>query len=152
MKNDAIIVPYQTVHAYEILERNVREQDLWLSDFPEWDRWVKEWKESGPAYTLIIDDQVVGCAGVILLGWNRGEAWTLFSSLLYRYKLTVIKSIRTYLERIARAHKLKRIQAQVRSDFREGMRFMEFMGFESEGVLKAFGPRGEDIIMYARIY
>jgi RimJ/RimL family protein N-acetyltransferase len=152
MTGTPIIVPYYPAHAYEVLQRNVREQDLWLSDYPEWDQWVQGWKDGGPAYTLIMDDQVVGCAGVVLLEWGRGEAWTLLSSLFYRYKLTAIRFIKKYLQRIAEDEELKRVQAQVRCDFEAGKRFIEFLGFEREGVLRRFGPNSEDIVMYSKLY
>jgi len=75
------IKPFKIEHAYEILDRNIREQDIWLTGFGDFENIVKIWETGGPSYSLFIDDQVGFCAGVVDMLWQRGEAWTLLSSL-----------------------------------------------------------------------
>ncbi len=145
------VIPYEPAHAYAILDRNVREQDLWLSSYPDWEKWTKGWKDGGPAHTLIIEDEIVACGGVVLLEWKRGEAWTLLSSLFYKYPKTVFRLVRDNLNRIIQEHDLRRVQALVKPDFITARNFMMHLGFQNEGLLKAFGPRGEDLLMFARI-
>ena len=145
------IIPYEPVHAYDILERNIRECDVQLTGYPDWEQWVENWKTGGPAYTLVIDGQIVGCAGVMLLKWGRGEAWTLLSGLLYQYPKTCFKAVRDGLKGIIRDEGLTRVQALVRPDFEEGKRFMSHLGFKEEGILAAYGPGGEDVIMFGRV-
>ena len=146
------IIPYEPAHAYAILERNVRERNLWLSSYPDWEMWVKGWKDGGPAYTLIIDGEIVMSAGVVLMDWNRGEAWTLFTTLLDKYPLTAIKQIKKYLEMIVVRNRLKRLQALIDPEYKPGVKFIEFLGFENEGRLRAYGPKNEDYLMFSRIY
>ena len=146
------IIQYEPIHAYTILERNVREEDMWLSKYPDWEKWTKGWKDSGPAYTLVIDGEIVGCAGVVLMDWNRGEAWTLLSSLFYRYKKTVFKAIKNNLESIIKDKKLRRVQSLV-YDGTEKIcgNFLEHLGFEWEVKLEKYGPNGENLHLYKRI-
>ena len=145
------IIPYNRIHAYDVLEKNVRDRDVWLTDSPGWKQWAVNWEKGGPAFTLIIDEQVVGCAGVILLGHNRGEAWMAISKLLYMYPKTVFKTVRDGLVGIVAEHHLRRVQALVLPDFEAGKRFMSHLGFKYEGTLIAYGPAGEDFEIYGRI-
>ena len=146
------IIQYEPIHAYTILERNVREEDMWLSKYPDWEKWSKGWKDGGPAYTLVIDGEIVGCAGVVLMDWNRGEAWTLLSSLFYKYKKTVFKAIKNNLESIINDKKLRRVQAIV-YDGTEKIcgNFLEHLGFSWEAKHRKYGPNGEDVHIYAKV-
>lgn len=146
------IIPYEPMHAYAILERNVREEDIWLSKFPDWDKWVKGWRNNGPAFTLVVDGEIVGCAGVVLMEWSRGEAWTLLSSLFYKYKKTTFKAIKNVLDSIIRDKKLRRVQAVIYEGTEKVCgNFLEHLGFEWEGTHRKFGPNGENVHIYGRI-
>jgi len=146
------VVPYTPLHAYEVINKNVTERGLQLSKLPDYERYAKEWGEGGPAFTLIIDGEVVGCAGVALTAWNRGEAWTLLSTLFYKYKKTSYKSIKIGLEKIIKEYKLRRIQAVVFDGTEEVCgRFLYHLGFEWEGKHKGYGPHGETMHSYGRV-
>lgn len=144
-------IQYEPAHAYLILDNKVREQDMWLSAFPDWDKWVEGWKDGGPARTLIIEHQIVCCGGIVLLEWNKGEAWTLFSTLINKYPKSVFRFVRDNLELLIREHELNRVQALINPYSDRSQRFAEHLGFEKEGLLRSFGPNGEDYLMYARI-
>lgn len=148
------IIQYEPVHAYTILDRNVREENLWLSKYPDWEKWVKGWKDSGPAFTLIIDGEIVGCAGVILLDWRRGEAWSLLSTLLYKYKKITFRAIKNGLDKIVKEKKLRRVHSLVNPESELNKEFMKHLGFKNEtpNGLKSFGPNGETLLMYGREY
>ena len=137
-----------------ILEKNIKESNIWISQYKDWDKTIKDWGKSGPAFTLFIDNEIVGSAGIILLDWQRGEAWTLFTSLFKKYKKIVWKNIKIYLDQIQKSENLRRIQSFIRLDFPEGCRFLEHLGFENEtpNGLKAFGPNGETLLLYGRTY
>ncbi len=149
------IIPYEPVHALDIFERNIKESDIQLSRYPNWDETVKGWKLYGPAFTLVIDGQIVACAGVTL-NKHIGEAWTLFSSLFYKHKKLVYKGIKKYLNDIAKEHRLSRIQAYV--DPAKGFdvcdRFLRHLGFklETPDGLENFGPTGQILYLYGRTH
>ena len=145
------IVPFKKEHAFDILDRNVKESDAWISGNGNFETFVESWKDGGPAYSLIIDNKIVMCAGVFLLGWNRGEAWVLASNDFKAYKKTCFKSIMYKLEEIVFIEKLKRVQATVDPEYTEGIRFLEHLGFEREGLLKSFGPRNEDLLIFGKV-
>jgi L-amino acid N-acyltransferase YncA len=50
----------------------------------------------------------------------------------------------------ALAKKYKRLDATVHVDYEKSVKWLEAMGFEIEGVLKKYGPTGDDYYMMAR--
>ena len=152
---DIKIIQYEPVHAYNILDRNVREEDTWLSKFPDWEKWAEGWKKEGPAFTLVIDGQIIGCGGVVLLDKNKGEAWTLLSSLFYKHKKTTYKAIIRYLSLIIAEKGLKRVQALVNTglpNVEACERFLVHLGFKNETPdgMEGYGPNGETVLLFAR--
>jgi RimJ/RimL family protein N-acetyltransferase len=146
------LVRYEPLHAYTILDRSVRERDIWLSAYPDWDKWAEGWKKAGPAFTLLCDGQPVICGGILMMGWQRGQAWILPSTLFCKHVKQSYRLIKQKMMDIQRAYDLRRIEALVEPGFEAGKRFMEHLGFTNEGLLKRYGPRGEDMFMYGRVF
>jgi len=142
------VIQYKKEHAYSIFQNNMRERELGITK--DFDEFATGWEVSGPAYTIIIDGSIVFCGGVILTGWNRGEAWTLMSDLFYKYPKSCYKICKNQLNEVIKEHGLKRVQAVIDVDFEDGVRFAEHLGFEKEGILKSYGPEGEDMLMFGR--
>jgi hypothetical protein len=140
---------YKKEDAYTILHTNIREHDA--QDVSDFETYAELWGKEGPAYTIVINDEIVFCGGVVLIGWNRGEAWTLMSKLFYKYPKTCFKICRDQLNKIIKEHGLLRVQALVDPKLYGGSSFMEHLGFEYEGLLRKYGPCSEDMIMYGRI-
>jgi len=146
------IVPFETDHARSIIERNEKEGKKFPSNGIDLNDVMKAWKDGGPAYTLIIDGEVVVSSGVVLMGWKRGEAWTLLSSLFYKFKKESYKAIKEGLEGIVKKEGLRRVQSMIKPDLESGPSWMKHLGFTYEVTLEAFGPNGEDFDLYKRIY
>ena len=102
------------------------------------------------AFTLMCFSAPVACAGIINLGWKRGEAWILISSLFYKYKLTAFRELKKRLLAVATEKGFRRVQAV--SVTEEYGKWFKALGFEREGILKAYSPIGQDVIMYSRIF
>lgn len=143
------IIPYEVAHANNVLERNSLQMGLRLSQH-ERDELSTGWSKGGPAFTLIVDGNVVGCAGIVLMGAARGEAWSTLSDLFYKYKKTSYKAIKNGLSAIIKKEGLKRIQSTVFAGKMEKVcgNFLEHLGFSWKGILSEFGPHGENIHMY----
>ena len=145
------IIPYEPVHAYTILEKNVRERDLWLSAFPDWDKVATVWKEDGPADTIMFENNPVCSYGIILMSWDRGELWSLLSSLFYTHWRECFKIFKRRLSETIKDFKLVRVQTLVFPDYPDAARLVEHLGFKEEGLLRKYGPNHEDLFMYARL-
>jgi RimJ/RimL family protein N-acetyltransferase len=104
----------------------------------------------GPAYTMFIGDEIVGCAGIIPIFPKTGEAWALFSDGANRkHGVSATLAMAKCLARLMK--KYQRVQATVFADFPVGRRWVEALGFEYEGCLRKYGPMGRDMIMYGRV-
>ena len=107
------VVPYCSEHAVDVLKRNIAEKRLTIGLPNDWQETAKEWEATGPAYTLIVDGTIVACAGVVLIGGHRGEAWSVMSSLIGRNRKALFKAIKEGLDKIIRDFHLVRVQSTV---------------------------------------
>jgi len=115
----------------------------------DWDGEVKVKEGLKPSATFLSNSgEVMACGGVFILWPGTGEAW-LFLSRLAGY--SVVLSVKKQLEEWMKQYDLQRVQAEVRSDFSAGRRFLEWLGMDLEGTLRKFGPNGFDYAMYARV-
>ena len=65
--------------------------------------------------------------------------------------MSVVRKFREMFDLILLANNYHRIQASVRADFKAGVRFAEFLGFQAEGVMRKFDVAKTDYIRMARI-
>ena len=144
------IIPYKPAHAYAIIDERIRKHDLWLTEVPGCEEWPLKWAEH-PAYTLVIDGEIIICGGIMLMDWRCGEAWTLFADNFQKYPIAVFKTCKYVIEKISKERNLKRVQAIVEPTVNGGRAFIERLGFQEEGLLRSCGPKGEDYIMFAKI-
>ena len=104
----------------------------------------------GFAYTGMIDDKIVGCAGVLPLSPHRAMGWALLSRIP---KCAWVRMTRQVLVALETAHQegYRRIEATVLLSFAPAHRWVELMGFQFEGIMRAYAPDGSDHALYARI-
>jgi hypothetical protein len=121
------------------------------------------YERKGPGWTMRVGDDIVGCAG-LMFPWPSGSfavAWLLPSPLLPSYPKTVVLTVLTRLRALMREYQPRRVEFMVQSGFAVGMRFAEFMGFvrdgccdapcERCGLVRSYGPKGEDYYRYVWI-
>ena len=66
--------------------------------------------------------------------------------------LPLLRAIRSLIPTISRSMRLQRVQMVVNTQVMGAQRFAEYLKFECEGLLRAFGPDGSDYFMYSRIF
>ena len=101
----------------------------------------------GQAFTGLVGDRVIGCAGCIEQWEGRAIAWALVSKDAGRHMVSVHRAVAGF---IAQAP-WRRIETTVDSSFDAGHRWMELLGFTHEGRMRAYGPQGQDFDIYARV-
>lgn len=108
------------------------------------------WKEqAGPAYTALAGDTILGCAGVILLHRGVGAIWMTLSEAIAAYTIWFHRTCRRVLADVMRAYSLHRLEANALAENERNQRWLEAMGFRSEGGLAhAYTPDRKDIIRY----
>ncbi len=101
----------------------------------------------GQAFTGVVGDTVIGCAGCIDQWDNRTIAWALVSASAGRHMVSVHRAVAGFLAQA----KSRRIETFVDAEFPEGRRWMSMLGFKQEGRMEAFSPCGRDFDLYARV-
>lgn len=143
------ITKYQPEHARAIIESNLRVQEDWVRE-ADIAALISQYC-GGFAFTALVDDEPVACAGVSIGPWNVGDAWALLSSKFYRHKISVYRAMKYGLETCIADFKLQRVQAYVDPFHQEAVEFIECFGFEYEGRMRKSGPNGMDYLVYARV-
>lgn len=105
---------------------------------------------SGPAFTAIDGDEVIGCSGVAIAWQNRGIAWALLSRDAGKHFGFIHRSVKGFLD----SSNIRRIEAFVETDFTNGIRWMKMLGFVNETPetpMRCYTPSGKDCYLFARV-
>lgn len=111
--------------------------------------WATTHEMAGPAFTIRNPEGVI----VYLLGvhdmWEGvGELWGSTSPLTSMYP-DILRIGNELFGTLKEAY--VRLQAIIDPAFMSGVRLVEHLGFQKEGLLRKYGPRGEDNVMYALV-
>ena len=142
------LIDFQADHAEELFTKNTT---LATADSKYTLRhWLDRMEKKDRAFTLIDNGHLVVAGGIFPVWDGLGEAWMIPSDQIPKYKIKMIKTLRNHIDLITEEDGLRRLQATVRDDFDIAKKFIEFLGFKREGLLKNYGPDGTDHIMYSR--
>ena len=103
------------------------------------------------SWTGIQDGKIVGCGGFTPSWDGLADIWMYLEPTAFKRKRLALRLMRQVLNDIIQQGKYHRIQAVILKDYKEGMRFAEFFGFENEGLMKQYSSDKEDFYRYARI-
>lgn len=106
-----------------------------------------ELSAAGYAWTAEVDDRVLAVAGLLPQWENRALAWALISESAGTHFAAIHKAVHRFIS----AAKFRRIEATVDVGFKQGCRWIELLGFEIEGYMRAYRPDGADMLLYARV-
>lgn len=146
MSDKIIIMPYEADHV-------IREKGLIVSGIPD-DAlidWAKKHEINGIAWSGFAEGHLVAAGGVHFYWPGVGEAWTFMTSSLHKYRFSVHKHVYRLLNDIINRHKLYRVQAVINASHQAALDWIEALGFEKEGLMKKYGPDGQDYYMYGRV-
>jgi RimJ/RimL family protein N-acetyltransferase len=109
--------------------------------------------ELSSAVTLLEADTgyVVAVGGVLPLWKGVGDVWMVGSDLVPKYPRAIYRLARAMLREASKGLTLRRLQCTVDPRYEEHVRFIERLGFTSEGLMRKFGPHGEDHVRYAKV-
>ena len=150
MTDNYRIVPYNTQHGDEMIEFGLNDK---LMDI---DASFKEnridFAMAGLAFTLL-DNNVPICSGGIIPTWlGNAQGWVISSKRIFRNKIKAARLIKQRTDLLCANNKIWRLQTAVKADFKIGIRFAEFLGFNKEGLMVGYGPDKTDYYLMARIY
>ena len=139
-----IVRPWQLGDTERLLLQPAQE---YMRSFREFGADFTELSNDGLAWTAEDDGEILGIAGLIVQWENRATAWALVSAGAGKRFVRIHAAVKRFLD----VAPFRRIEASVDVGFIEGMRWMEMLGFEYEGLMVAYRPDGADMLLYARI-
>ena len=150
MTDNFKIVSYKREHGDEMIEFGLNDK---LMDI---DASFKEnridFAMAGLAFTLL-DNNIPICSGGIIPTWlGNAQGWVISSKRIFRNKVKASRLIKERTDLLCANNKIWRLQTAVKADFKIGIRFAEFLGFNKEGLMVGYGPDKTDYYLMARIY
>ena len=104
--------------------------------------------DNSPSYSGFVDDEYAFSAGIVE-SLGVGTVWVLTTPLVEKYPLWFSKAVRNMLNAGTDLYKLQRIQATVLKENKKAVKWIEFLGFEREGLMRKYV--GGDHYLYSRI-
>ena len=108
--------------------------------------------DKGNAYTLFVNDKPIVAGGIFILWKGVAEGWVLANRNIYDVKFLAAKEIKKRTDLLCKKKKIKRLQTSVKAEFTTGVRFANWLGLKTEGLMKKYGPDGSDYLRMAKIY
>ena len=108
--------------------------------------------DKGNAYTLFVNDKPIVAGGIFILWKGVAEGWVLANRNIYDVKFLAAKEIKKRTDVLCEKNKINRLQTSVKANFKTGVRFANWLGLETEGLMKKYGPDGSDYLRMAKIY
>lgn len=105
---------------------------------------VMRYRQNGSSWALVVGRETIAVGGVVVLWPGVGEAWMLTTPGVERYPQFLCRSAVTAIEAAVLTHGLHRVQVSVGCKNTRAIRFAIWLGFESEGICKAYGPDRQD--------
>lgn len=104
---------------------------------------------AGPAVTILKDEQIAACCGIMLMGRKAGEVWLLPDNRLIGNP-SVVKAIKIVFRWAVTMYDFSYITAVIPMHFPTERRFMEFMDFEEQGIVDVKGVSPLVIMRWTR--
>lgn len=104
----------------------------------------------GPSYTMVNSEHVIASGGILPLWKGVGEAWVVSSDLVPKHYMAFVRTVVGQLNKITKDMSLDRVQTTVNVEHAVSIKWVEWMGFEREGLMRKF-IGGQDYYRYARV-
>ena len=150
MDNTLHIVPYTAEHGRFILSCQMNHK--LMDEDAKYEGDAMNLVEENLAFTGTVNDKPIFAAGMKMVWGQVAEGWVIATHEVWQHPLAVAKAIKKDFARVAKEHNIQRVQTGIRKDFKEGIRFAEWLGLEREGLMKNWGFDGSDQYLYARIF
>lgn len=137
------IIPFQPQHLRALV---LQEAQAWMQPMLQAD-YGQSLVKAGPCFTLENEGEIIVCSGLVNMWEGRAQAWALVSERAGAHFVRIFRAMRDFLE----MQDTRRIEATVDAGFDAGHRLMKMLGFEYEGLMRAYLPDGRDCALYGRV-
>jgi len=101
------------------------------------------------AFTIFYKGIILACWGYTLMRKGVCEIWTIPSKHIKKYGRVYAKTTREQFLRFEKIYNFHRIQITTKAD-KCHERWLKFLGFHKEGIMKKYAGNGDDFIMWGR--
>lgn len=102
--------------------------------------------KAGPCWSVFVGGRVVACGGLCAQWEGRAVAWAIISE-----GAPLVAVTRSAIHVLGLPGIPRRVECFVDVSFQEGIRWAEMLGFQREGLMRAFSPDGRDHLLFARV-
>jgi len=115
----------------------------------DYETWARM-NEMGPAYTIIVDGEIIACAGIRIFWEGSGEAWSILSKEnSSKYIRLIMETFGKRLKFVVEKLKFRWVQVSINSNNDKGIHFAQHFGFKRKCEMKGYLPDGSDAFLYA---
>jgi RimJ/RimL family protein N-acetyltransferase len=126
------LIPFEPMHAKQIERQPEQSEEVDMTGCD--------------GYSIVIDGKIYCCIGLIKVWKDRGRVWSLIDIKAGQHMVALIRTFK----KLYKQHKIKRIEIDVKSDFKQGHRMAKLLGFKREGtMIKYFDDMNFDL--YAKV-
>jgi len=145
------IVPFNSVHI-QMMDIPQYEQRYFDALGENYLELLSGYAELGHAYTATRAGRPYMSFGVMMLWKGCGEWWMVPDANIGNVGMIFCRAARHLVDVLAEELLLFRLQCTVCSGNVPADKWIRFMQFEPEGVLRSFGPEQADYQMYSRLF
>jgi len=100
-------------------------------------------------YAAMLNDVPIAIGGVHKLWDGVAEGWFIVGKYGKSYPIRLARIVRLMVKTMIDDNKLFRLQASVCLNDKKALRFIKWLRFKEEGIMRKFGPDGVDYMRYA---
>lgn len=148
--NGVSIVPFHWGHA---MMAELRPMDReYFDTVPDYANWLKSYAANDLSCTAIVGGKIACCFGVVQYWPGMAEGWMLTTDKVATHPVSLTKGALRYFNKVATILQLKRLQLTVDCHNSFAINWANALKFTPEGVMRNYGPNGNDYVMYARYF
>jgi len=106
---------------------------------------------SNNAVTIMDDDVPICLLGGLYIFPGIFHIWAIMTDDVTKKPTSFARACRNFLTNFIRNEKPRRLQMEMRLNYPEGLKWANFLGFQNEGIMRGFGPTGEDYYLMSMI-
>lgn len=129
---------------------DVREYEKDLLSNPDSLEMLEARANMGDSYTLMHDGRVLAFAGLFFIHEGVAEVWIIPTGYMYKFPRVFARNMRDLFQQYIDTGRIHRFQTLCQDDAMIS-RWMEWLGFECEGVLRQYSQDKKDYRQYARV-
>lgn len=146
------MIEFRAFEPDDLMALNLQpQQAMEMGALPGWRELGHLCHGAGPGWSGVIDGRVVGSAGFAVHFGGRAEAWCFLSDgIPMRAWVALHRAVASRVAQLS-ALGVHRVEASAAVGWLPGRRWLELLGFECEGVMRAYGPDRRDFFRFARV-